>query len=102
MSKKALRFLKGLYLIDIYEDAGEIVSRDKEWSTFMLFDIHIRCSYKPVLHELRKTNVLFKKLPKDIFNIILEKLNDFDFVFQRENESNGYYQGYLDITMNDA
>lgn len=95
--------LKGCILSNIYEDPDCSSTQDDIHATerILTFEIHVYCTYKNILELLRLENALFKKLPKDIFNIIVEKSN-LDFVFYRKNYSNGYYEGQIEIRINDV
>jgi len=53
-----------------------------------------------ILKELKQKSYLWKKLPKDIFNLLKDMiLYEEEFVFYRQNTSNGYYSGYLEISL---
>lgn len=91
--KTDFNILKNNHLLNIWEDPTPDEGME------LYFTIHIYCSQRNILNFLREKSTLFRKLPKDIFNMISEKVGEMDFVFQRKNESNGYYSGYIEINI---
>ena len=96
----SLNVLIGSRIKYIHEDVGtrdENAQRQEYGDSNLTFEINIEYTFDSILNELKENNYNWKKLPTDIFNMISSLINS-HVIFLRQNSSNGYYSGYLDIS----
>ena len=89
--------LLGCKIISIEEGDMEDVS-DEPSNVKIRFPVTIKYG-NIILDELRDKSELWKNMNKDIFDKIKSDLSG-EYKFYRYNESNGYYQGWLNVTVN--
>ena len=98
--------LLGCKIISI-EEGSSIIEGQVENSYDYRLSFPIKIKYEK---ELREKSIDWSQIPKDIFNMLYSLITDEvsspskerEFNFTRKNESNGYYEGYLDINLIDG
>ena len=99
-----INLLVGCSITSIIENDYIDIESFNENNYIIQFPIIIKYHNKnllKILEELREKSYLWKKLPKDMFNLLKQIiLVDNEYIFYRQNTSNGYYSGYLQIQLN--
>jgi hypothetical protein len=94
-----LEDLIGSTILSITENEVEVEVEDNSCSECLRKnEIKIEYNSNTILKELKNKNLLWNKLPKDILETIGKELIS-NYIFYRMNYSNGYYVGYLEITI---
>jgi hypothetical protein len=94
-----LENLIGSTILSITENGNDDEVEENDYSECLRKnEIKIEYNSNTILNELKNKNLLWNKLPKDILEIIGKELIS-NYIFYRMNYSNGYYAGYLSISV---